>query len=80
MKNSLSDLNTHLFGMLETINDPEIKGEKLQEELQRAKGVTLVANAIINNGKLALDALKLSSEQSISKVPLFKSLNDGSVQ
>ena len=39
MKNSIQDLMNHQFAMLETITDPNIKGEVLQEELSRSKAV-----------------------------------------
>jgi hypothetical protein len=39
MKNTIQDLMNHQFAMLETVTDPNIKGELLQEELSRAKAV-----------------------------------------
>lgn len=58
MKNTLADLNNHLFMQLERLNDEDLKGEALQEEINRAKAITQVATQIINNGALVLDALK----------------------
>ena len=56
--NKLSDLNNHLFEELERLNDESLKGEALQEERERAKSMANIAQAIINNGELALKAQK----------------------
>lgn len=58
MKNKLVDLNNHLFEELERLNDEELKGEELQEERERAKSIANIAQTIINNGELALKAVK----------------------
>lgn len=56
MKNTLGDLNNHLFAQLERLSDEDLKGEQLSEEIERAKAVTTVANQIISNGSLVLQA------------------------
>ena len=58
MKNTLGDLNNHLFQQLERLNNKNLKGEQLQEEINRAKAVSDVANKIIDNGSLVLEAKK----------------------
>lgn len=62
MKNTLGDLNNHLFAQLERLGDEDIKGDKLEEEIHRAKAVTSVATQIINTGKLAIEAQRLVNE------------------
>lgn len=58
MKNTLPDLNNHLFAQLERLSDEDLKGEELQSELLRAKGITDVSKTIVDNAKLVLDARK----------------------
>lgn len=56
MKNTLNDLNNHLFAQLERLGDEDIKGEQLQEEIARAKAISDIATQIISNGTLVLKA------------------------
>lgn len=53
MKNTLLDLNNHLFEQLERLNDEELSDEQLDRELKRADGMTRIAAQIIQNGELA---------------------------
>lgn len=62
MQNKLIDLNNHLFEQLERLNDEELTGEELKQEVDRSKAVQGVARAIIDNGNLALEAQKLVVE------------------
>lgn len=59
MKNTLGDLNNHLFAQLERLSDEDLKGEELKEEILRAKSVTDIASRIIDNGNLVLQGQKL---------------------
>ena len=73
MKNTLGDLNNHLFEQLERLNDEDLTGDKLLEEINRAKALTNVAAQIINNGNLVLKA-KTTYDESVdidSKKPLM---------
>ena len=56
MKNTLTDLNNHLFAALERLNDEGITGEKLKEELDRARTISLVGKTVVENARLVLDA------------------------
>lgn len=62
MKNKLTDLNNHLFEQLERLNNDELVGDKLIEEISRAKSITNIAQQIVNSGNLALNAIKVKEE------------------
>ena len=61
-RNKLIHLNNHLFEALERINDENLKGESLQEEIARAKTITTIGDTIINNAGLALEAEKYKND------------------
>lgn len=65
MKNTLGDLNNHLFEQLERLNDENIKGEELKEEIVRAKAVTGIASQIIANGTLVLKGRHIQLEYGV---------------
>ena len=67
MKNKIVDLNNHLFAQLERLGDEEITGDKLTEEINRAKAVTDVAEQIIAVGSLTLKAKIAVSEHQLIK-------------
>ncbi|ECZ5819605.1 hypothetical protein F8V45_25675 [Salmonella enterica] len=68
MKNSLEDLNNHLFAQIERLGEEDLKEEKLQLELNRTKAITSVATQIIQNGKLALEVQKALGEGRVKDV------------
>lgn len=62
-KNTLKDLNDHLFMQLERLNDEELDKETLDREIQRSKALSNVASKIIDNGRLVLDAQKFADDK-----------------
>jgi len=74
LRNTLGDLNNHLFAQLERLSDEDLNGEKLSEEIERAKAVTTVANQIISNGTLVLQAQKFHTEYQSKDIPKTKML------
>lgn len=63
MRNTLGDLNNHLFEQLERLNNNELKSEELKEEISRAKAISDVASKIIENGRLVLEAQKFADDK-----------------
>jgi len=68
-KNKMADLNNHLFLQLERLNDEELKGEELKEEIVRARALSGIANQIINNARVCVDGMKAFNEGLIKKAP-----------
>ena len=56
MKNGLIDLQNHLFEMIETLNDNDLKGEKLNQEINRAMAINELAKTAVQNGLLMVKA------------------------
>ena len=74
MRNTLGDLQNHLFMALERLGDEDLSGEKLQEEMNRAKAVSDVASQIIANGSLVLKAQVLMDNRLNAETRLPKML------
>lgn len=66
MKNKLSDLNNHLFAQLERLGDEDITGDKLTEEINRARAVSDIATQVIANSNLVLKAQTFMCEYGIN--------------
>lgn len=62
IKNSLTDLNLHLFEQLERLNDEDLQGEELDKEINRSKAITDIAGKIIDNWNLVLKAVHEQNE------------------
>lgn len=76
MKNTLNDLNNHLFAQLERLGDEDLKGEELKEELNRSKAVSDVAKNIVSNGNLILQAQKFQDNRLDANAKLPKMLDE----
>ena len=63
MKNTLIDLNNHLFEQIERLNDEELDDNCLEKEIKRTKAMASLATNIIDNARLALDSQKFVEEQ-----------------
>jgi hypothetical protein len=77
MKNHLTDLNNYLFEQLERLNDEDTVGDELKEEIFRSEAIANVAEKIIDNAKLVLDAAKAVGNGIVKSAPaLLGSVED----
>ena len=66
MKNTLTDLNNHLFEALERLQDDDLDEAGLDKELKRCDATVKVADMIIRNGELALKTMQHLDEYGVS--------------
>jgi glycerol-3-phosphate dehydrogenase len=62
MKNRLTDLNDILFAQLERLSDESLSQESIEQEMKRTQSVVQLADRIVDNARLQLDAAKLIAE------------------
>ena len=67
MKNTINDLNNILFEQIERINDDELKGEALKDQLNKAKAINSLATTLVQNGVLMLKSMEF--RDAIGEVP-----------
>lgn len=72
--NNLGDLNGYLFEQMARLNNDDLKGEQLKEEIERGKAIEGVAKTIISNGALALQAKKMLDNRMDADIELPKML------
>lgn len=63
MKNTLTDLNNHLFAELERLGDEYLTEEELEKEIKRAQSIVSVSGKIIDNAGLVLQAAKFQDDR-----------------
>ena len=61
-RNTLGDLNNHLFEQLERLNDEDLTDELLELEIKRSKAMCSIASAITENANTLLEGQKLICE------------------
>ena len=57
LKTKLTDLHEILFEQLERLNNPDLTGAELDEEIKRGHAISSISAQIIQNGNQAVKAL-----------------------
>lgn len=73
-KNKLTDLNDHLFAELERLGDEDLNGDKLKEELGRAKGIAAISSQVIKNANTMLSAARFFDDHMNDDIPTARNL------
>lgn len=71
MKNKLTDLNDHLFAQLERLADEGLTPEQIETESKRGQAMVAVADTIIRNASLQIQAAKIAFEGGADPVPFL---------
>lgn len=61
MTKNLGDLHDYLFKQLERLDNDELKGEDLEQEINRANAITSVGTVLVKNATVALQATIIRS-------------------
>lgn len=67
MRNGLMDLHNYLFEQIERLNDDELTGEALQEQVCKSRQITDIGKVIVQNASLMLKARKLIDDGSMDR-------------
>lgn len=59
MKNRMMDLNDHLFAQLERLSEEGLTPEQIEAEVKRAGAMVDVADKLVDNARLSLQACEL---------------------
>lgn len=62
MRNNLSDLNNHLFLMLETLEDDNITNKRLEKELKKAQAICSISSQILKVASVQVSAIKTAEQ------------------
>lgn len=55
-RNTMNDLIDHLFEQLERLNDEDLKGDELKDEIERSRAVSGLAQQVVATANVSLKA------------------------
>lgn len=79
-RNTLLDLNDHLFAQMERLGDESMTTEELEREIERSKAISGVASEIISNANTILRANQFNDAKMDAGTVLPRMLGTGCVQ
>lgn len=66
MENKLTDLNNILFEQIERLNDDDLHGDALKQQIKRSRAIESVACMIIANANTVLKAEKMKMDYALN--------------
>lgn len=66
MENKLTDLNNILFEQIERLNDDDLHGDALKQQIKRSRAIESVAGMIIANANTVLKAEKMKMDYALN--------------
>lgn len=63
VRNTLLDLNDHLFAEMERLGNEDMTPEELEREIERSKAISDVAQQIIGNANVVLKAAQFNDKK-----------------
>ncbi|WP_417255333.1 hypothetical protein [Celeribacter halophilus] len=71
MKNSMTDLNNHLFMQLERLSEEDLSEAQIAQEAKRAEAIVSVAEQIVSNAQTQLKAATLFAQHGNDVLPML---------
>ncbi|RDE96118.1 hypothetical protein DPW02_11935 [Aggregatibacter aphrophilus] len=65
---SQKNLSDYLFDALERLNDPTLKAEDVEKEVQKAQAITKISDTILRGAEISLKTEELRMEYGSNKV------------
>lgn len=65
MKNTITDLNNHLFAQLERLSDEEITPQQLAHEIERGKALNSIALTLVQSHTNSVEAMKVVAKSGL---------------
>lgn len=62
-------LNRHLFAALERLENDNLEGDQLRDEIDRAKAVCEIAGRVVDNSRTILEAARLGAQYGSGSIP-----------
>jgi hypothetical protein len=74
-KNSLGDLNNHLFAQLDRLADESLDAEAIEREVKRADAIVDLSGEVLRIADTGLKAAKLYAQHGNAVLPLLPQLS-----
>lgn len=66
MENKLTDLNNILFEQIERLNDDDLHGDALKQQIKKSQAIESIAGMIIANANTVLKAEKMKMDYALN--------------